>query len=100
MVKFKPLLDSSKTIMEVGNITKATTFESFRHLSCKNMQLRFFCGSAFQCFHGANMIEKKYIYISKRAVGKKNWKIWDKQESLKTNLSGYANWNFIKIETL
>ena len=50
MVKFEPLLDSNKTIMEVGNITKATTFESFRHLSCKNMQLRFFVAVLFNIF--------------------------------------------------
>ena len=30
---------SNKTIIEVGNITKATTFESFLYLSYKNTQL-------------------------------------------------------------
>ena len=29
MVKFEPLMNSNKTIMEVGNITKANTFENF-----------------------------------------------------------------------
>ena len=37
MVKFEPMMDSNKALLEVGNITKATTFESFPHLSCKNM---------------------------------------------------------------
>ena len=32
--------------MEVGNITKASTFKSFPHLSYKNTQL-LFCDSAF-----------------------------------------------------
>ena len=37
---------SNKTITEVGNITKASTFKSFPHLSYKNTQL-LFCDSAF-----------------------------------------------------
>ena len=38
--------------MEVGNITKAATFESFLDLSYKNTQ---FCDSAFQYFHETNI---------------------------------------------
>ena len=37
---------SNKTIMEVGNITKAATSKSFFHLSYKNTKLLFLC-SAF-----------------------------------------------------
>ena len=37
---------SNKTILEVGNFTKATNFKSFFHLSYKNIQLLFY-DSAF-----------------------------------------------------
>ena len=37
---------SNKSIIEVGNITKAATFKSFLQLSCKNTQLLFL----WQCF--------------------------------------------------
>ena len=40
-VTFGPLMISNKTIMEVGNITKAATFKSFLHQSYKNTQLLF-----------------------------------------------------------
>ena len=50
MVKFELLMDSNKTIMEVGNIAKATTFESFPHLSYKNTQLLFFVATLFNIF--------------------------------------------------
>ena len=39
-VTFEPLI-LNKTIMEVGNITKAATSKSFLHLSCKITQLLF-----------------------------------------------------------
>ena len=39
-VTFEPLI-LNKTIMEVGNITKAATSKSFLHLNCKNTQLLF-----------------------------------------------------------
>ena len=45
-VIFEPLMDFNKTIIEVGNIKKAATFESFVHLSYKNTQL-LFCDSDF-----------------------------------------------------
>ena len=41
---------SNKTIMEVGNITKAATFKSFLHLSYKNTQLLFFVTVLFNIF--------------------------------------------------
>ena len=37
----------NKTIMEVGNTTKAATFKSFLHLSYENTQLLFLWDSAF-----------------------------------------------------
>ena len=46
---------SNKTIMEVGNTTKAAIFKSFLHLSYKNTQLLFFCDSVFQYFHKTNI---------------------------------------------
>ena len=36
--------------MEVGNITKAATFKSFLHLSCKNTQLLFLVTARFNVF--------------------------------------------------
>ena len=41
-VTFEPLMDLNKTIMEVGNITKAATFKSFLNLSYKNTKLLYF----------------------------------------------------------
>ena len=41
---------SNKTVMEVGNITKAATFKSFRHLCYKNTQLLFFVTVLFNIF--------------------------------------------------
>ena len=41
---------SNKTIIEVGNITKAATFKSFLHLSYKNTQLLFFVTVLFNIF--------------------------------------------------
>ena len=51
-VAFEPLMDfkKKKTIMEVGNITKAATFKSFHHLSYKNTQLLFFVTVLFNIF--------------------------------------------------
>ena len=46
MVKFEPVMDSNKTIMEVENIAKAAAFESFPHLSYKK-KITIFCGNAF-----------------------------------------------------
>ena len=37
--------------MEVGNTTKAATFESFHHLSYKNTQLLFFVTVFFNIFN-------------------------------------------------
>ena len=45
---------SDKTIIEVGNITKAATLKSVLHLSYKNTQL-LFCDSAFSYFHETNI---------------------------------------------
>ena len=36
--------------MEVGNITKASTFKSFNHLNYKNTQLLFFATGLFNIF--------------------------------------------------
>ena len=58
MLKFEPLMYSNKTIMEVENITKATTFESFPHLSCKNMQLLFFVAVIFNIFMRKTVTQK------------------------------------------
>ena len=41
---------SNKTIMEVGNITKASTFKSFLNLSYKNTQLLFSVTVVFNIF--------------------------------------------------
>ena len=41
---------SDKTIMEVGNITKASTFKSFLNLSYKNTQLLFSVTVVFNIF--------------------------------------------------
>ena len=46
---FEPLI-SNKTIMEVGNITKAASFESVLHLSYKNTQLPFLWTVLFNIF--------------------------------------------------
>ena len=40
---------SNKTLMKVGNITKAATFKSFLHLSYKTCNY-FFCDSAFSFY--------------------------------------------------
>ena len=47
---FQPLMDFNKTIMEVGNITKAAIFKSFLHLSYKNTQLLFLWTVLFNIF--------------------------------------------------
>ena len=48
---FEPLIDfKTKTIIEVGNITKAATFESFLYLSYKHKQLLVFKTVLFNIF--------------------------------------------------
>ena len=48
-VTFEALIDSNKTIIVVGNITKAAIFKSFLQLSYKTHNY-FFCCSAFLIF--------------------------------------------------
>ena len=54
-VTFEPLMDSNKTIMEIGNVTKAATFKSFIHQGCKNTRLLFFAKALFNYFHETNI---------------------------------------------
>ena len=61
---------SNKTIMEVGNITKDSTFKSFFHLSYKNTQLLFFVIVFFNIFHEKKIkqwfwrVTQKYEYMN------------------------------------
>ena len=51
---FNPWRISNKTMMQVGNITKAATFKSFLRLSYKNT-INFFVTVLFNIFHEANI---------------------------------------------
>ena len=55
----------NKTIMEIGNITKAATFKSFLHLTYKNTQLLVFVTVLLNYFHEANIKGcVRYIFTS------------------------------------
>ena len=72
---------SDKTIMEIGNVTKAATFKNFLHQSYKNTNT-FSVTMLFNCFHEAN-INRWFLRVTqnKNCVFSVKLTDWTKQLS-------------------
>ena len=74
---------SNKTIMEIGNVTKAATFKSFLHQSYKNTQLSLFVTVIFNYIHKTNINQwfwgvkqKQELRVFFKRMEKGCWKSW------------------------